>query len=511
MNKPIIGGRIPLGREATMLREGLPTGEIPRQDDFAPKRGTSKIEYEEPGTGGIDEFDVSAFIMEAPPSALDRIIEQLLVRRRGNVMDVVGLVETAAYRLGMDRSSGAFNRFTEGLRAANTLDRDIDLPMIWFGLYEQALHLFNGQSGAGKSSVMYNIAMHLAIGKELWGIPVSAPQNIVYLDPENRVVRPHKLSRIAEKMGIEVPDNLHFHDGEGIDLSDPRTLKELGDLLMDKGATGLIIDPWVNLFGTLNENDNAEAARQGKALLDLIKRTGCWVVAVHHTGKSSEGGGRGASAREGVSRVIMDLVLPSMAREEDDDYNPERKQLREDFVRLMVRKDGIGGMKSSVYLQMLGEKAQDCFRRVSFREWMNNLREAAVSKGMSKEEQAGVMILEFLSDKYRVVPRKEIIDYFKSLGPKAPGVTAVNDALVTLTSGETPSLKEQYIGGKGGAKGYYLGTLDPATFVNEVTGTSAADDVNEMVELSAGKKQVDEEYVLPTDGVITPPPGAFEE
>lgn len=502
MSSPIIGVRPP-------LRPASPVGEIARQDEFAPKRVAQNAEYDEPGAGGIDEFDVSAFIMEAPPSALDRIIEQLLVRRRGNVMDVVGLVETAAYRLGMDRSSGAFNRFTDGLKAANTLDRDIDLPMIWFGLYEQALHLFNGQSGAGKSSVMYNIAMHLALGKELWGIPVSAPQTIVYLDPENRVVRPHKLARIAEKMGIEVPDNLHFHDGEGIDLSDPRTLKELGDLLMDKGATGLVIDPWVNLFGTVNENDNAEAARQGKALLDLIKRTGCWVVAVHHTGKSSEGGGRGASAREGVSRVIMDLILPSMAREEDDDYKPEKKQLREDFVRLIVRKDGIGGMKSSIYLQMLGEKAQDCFRRVSFRDWMNNLRDAAASKGMSKEDQAGVMIQEYLSDKHRVVPRKEILEYFKSLGPKAPGASAVNDALLTLTTGENPPLKEQSMGGKGGAKGYYLGTLDPSTFVSDVTGTSAQADANEIIELVARKK--DKEYELPTDGVITIPPGVFEE
>jgi hypothetical protein len=432
----------------------------------------------------LNDLDVAAYLMECSYPSLERAIEQILIRRR-SPEDAINLIKYAAARLGMDRLDPKLNRFTAGTQWAETLAIGDELPVLWFGLYDGGLHLCNGMSGAGKSSVWYNVMLHLTAGKELWGIQPARQERVFYMDPENRVVRPHKLQRISEYMDVPIlPERLAFHDGEGIDLADPRTMKELGDMLLQNKFTGLVIDPWVNLFQTINENDNAEAARQGKSLLDLIKRAGVWVLAIHHTGKSGDGGGRGASAREGISRVVYDLVLPEVQKEKDDDYVPTVKKVRDDAVRLYVRKDGIGGLKASIYLQMLGAEAQDSFKRITYKDWLGLLREGG-SKGETIVDKAIRALQDYFANREEIVPRAQIIADMKGTFGQ-PSVTEALDVMVNADEKGNQMLKKVKLPGKGNAPfGYFRGDLNLEDIKDSATGSTAAQDYPDRVDLSA--------------------------
>jgi hypothetical protein len=70
----------------------------------------------------------------------------------------------------------------------------------------------------------------------------------------------------------------------------------------------VIIDTMAAAFTFDDENDNSEASSMIKVMKDIGKATGAIVVPVHHYGKASTGGLRGASAFHGGTDVVLSVL-----------------------------------------------------------------------------------------------------------------------------------------------------------------------------------------------------------
>lgn len=444
---------------------------------------------------GFTDMDALMWVQEAPYTAIDRLVEQLILRRRGPD-DLINMVKAAGARLGMDRIDPSLNRFGAGLQWSESLPEPGPLPIVWpFGIYERALHQVNGMRKSGKSSIMYNIVTHLVAGKSLWGVDVLRQEKILYLDAENQAARPHRLRRISKYMDVPlIPERLAFHDGDAINLSDQRTMKELGDLLLDGGFTGLVIDPFIDLFETANENDNAEAGRQSKSLRTLINRTGAWVVVVHHMGSNGTGG-RGATSREGSARVVHDIMTPEEIKEENDDFGTGSRRLKSDMIRFHRRLDGIGGDRDSLYLQMLGGENpdwQDCFERKTYNDWMGYIK-AAGPKGETVNDKAARAIRDYFEHRDDVVTRKSLIEHFKAAGFGQPAIDGGLDLLSRENAdGSEPFLKKDTLKGNKGTAPiiFWRHGADITATKDTATGSSVADDLSHTTEMSATKQGV---------------------
>jgi hypothetical protein len=395
--------------------------------------------------GGVDVADTLKKIQLMTAAQRDEVQKQLLLEA-GDVGIAKMRLEALAHALNMDGVDSNYNPWTEGLIRASEMSDDAPTLPIWFFIYEEALILFNGQSGAGKSTCLANIMIHLCQGLELWGEPVRKNQVILALDPENRgAVRRKKCISICETLGIALPDSLFFHDAIGKDLSDPRMLKYLRSLIKDNGITGVVLDPLANLYNTVNENDNAEASRQMRGLNDIIAETGAWVLAAHHTGKGDDTQFRGASARGGAAYVIVDLRLAKDGEEENDERQYYRKdeegKERTDAVRLLKHKDRFNGRRESLYLRMSGG---DMFERINFREW-TDAKNATAGGGLSAADKAEQFICAFFEKdefKTKALSREPLIDAIRNEFPGAPGRNMIDSALGAMSTGPLATLNK---------------------------------------------------------------------
>lgn len=249
---------------------------------------------------------------------------------------------------------------------------------LWFSLVRGALVFFIGESGAGKTSLLYNIALHAALGKDLFDQSMKQT-NVLYIDPENagnnRVV---KLDRI----GLGRPENLVWYDGFNVDLSQPSHLEGLKQRILSDEIGLVILDPLLNLFATDDENDNAEAGRQMMALQRAAKDTNACIVLVHHTGKGENSiFGRGATARLGCADtgiLYRTNSIRDSKNDHDDTYDATKASSRFDQVRYQIVKNRVGPY-GSLFLQMAGNDRFDVSR---YQDWQD-----ASNAGSAKYER----------------------------------------------------------------------------------------------------------------------------
>lgn len=283
------------------------------------------------------------------------------------------------------------NIFEETTTSVADLPDAMPLQRLWqFCLYPGAVHLFVGEWGAGKSSILYNMFIHAAKNEPLWDVPfeMNRPLRILYIDRENSgQKRLQKLQRI----GKGKPEFFFVNDGHNLNLSDPEQVAMLTQYILKHEIDLLGLDPLVGCFATVNENDNAEAQRQMASLITLAQTTGCAVLCVHHTDKANQGiGGRGATAR--IAAADVAYLLQTRVLQDDGDADDTFKGEtipREDIVRFRVTKNRYEG-RGSLYLQMLGD---DKFARSSFAAWRESdkSKDDAAHFDAAKEEVVAVL------------------------------------------------------------------------------------------------------------------------
>ncbi len=161
---------------------------------------------------------------------------------------------------------------------ASLLPENPEPPMeIWFGLYRGAVSYLAGETGAGKSSAIYNILIHAAQNKPLWDVPfgLGRPLKVWYLDPENAANQgAHKI----RKIGAGRPEALVLDPAINTNLSDQQYQASFRQRIRRDKFDLVVLDPLLNLFSTANENDNAEGATQMAFLQAIAQDTGAAIL-----------------------------------------------------------------------------------------------------------------------------------------------------------------------------------------------------------------------------------------
>lgn len=174
-----------------------------------------------------------------------------------------------------------------------------------------------GQSGAGKTFVAIDLAIALATKTDFFGRKVRARVGVVVVAAEGAGTLPDRISVARRHRGA--PQNLPIATiGLADDLTHETARQTLLSLLFATDARFcldyecemgiVIIDTLAAAFSIRDENSNGEASAIMRTLSEISRATKSLVLAVHHYGKSSETGLRGASAyRAGADAVISVL------------------------------------------------------------------------------------------------------------------------------------------------------------------------------------------------------------
>jgi hypothetical protein len=440
----------------------------------------------------VNIMDVCQYISACDQQNAMRIVDSLLIKFR-SLDSLMGVAESRAFGMKLTSGNMEYNKFALSAIPASTVKPDADAQEIWFGIYPQSMTYVIGGSGVGKTSIAYAIGLHGALGKDLWGIPwARGPEKILYLDPENvGVPRARRLENISQYDQVSISPNLVFHDCNDINLSDPGDIRQLGDYISAEGFTGLIIEPYLNVFETNSENDNAEAMQQLKPFLKMMQRTNIWTMVFHHSGSGGEVSqkmsGRGATARHGAAYVAMTIETPTPpgTGKGDDDYAPGVTKYREDSIRIKVNKNRPGGQYYALYLRMRGNDGPDTFDRITPKEYWQSAENP--DSAPTSEQKARAMVLEVMvalspDDNQTPVPARVVMDEVRKI-KGAPGDGSIRKAIGTLTEGEGAPLAMYSMRLPGGPKAIYWSSLDPSELKCPGTG--------ELVSTSGGLSEAE--------------------
>ncbi len=181
-----------------------------------------------------------------------------------------------------------------------------ELPLL-FGQYllKGASHWLTGQTGLGKSTLLFNIACALAEGTALWGIECE-PTRILYCDMESGDVgRAHKIERLYRD-SPRVRGQLLFMR-EPVKL--PDELAEMLAFVQSQQISLVIFDTARRCFSVKDENDNAEVYNRVIPTLDALKMAGVATLTMGHPSKSGNGSARGAGAQEDAGDINLSLIM----------------------------------------------------------------------------------------------------------------------------------------------------------------------------------------------------------
>jgi hypothetical protein len=182
---------------------------------------------------------------------------------------------------------------------------------------ERSTLLIGGQSGAGKSFIMVELARCLATGEPFFGRMVTRRVGVAIIAAEGAEAMPKRLK--ALRMHYDIDGLLPIaHMGGVPDLLDEKARREMINGLKEVDAHFraeygvelgfVIIDTLAAAFGMKDENDNAEAGKVIRCLNQMRDELRVVVAATHHYGKGVETGLRGASAFRGNVDGVLSVL-----------------------------------------------------------------------------------------------------------------------------------------------------------------------------------------------------------
>jgi len=170
--------------------------------------------------------------------------------------------------------------------------------------------LFVGETSAGKTVFLHNLAYHLAMGKEFLGLTPPRPLRVLYVDYESTdEIRSENLSAIGDAPGW------NFFSQYDVDPGKP-LMAQLQETVQSGRYDIVIVDPLMEAYPVVDENSNTEAIKQMLVFRRLARTTGAAVVVVHNSGQRRRGkaddkfSARGATSR--VDRADVSINFTSV-------------------------------------------------------------------------------------------------------------------------------------------------------------------------------------------------------
>lgn len=154
-----------------------------------------------------------------------------------------------------------------------------------------------GASGSGKSHIILSMAAMIANGVP-WFDKDTKQGNVLVMAGEG-------LSGLSRRLkAIEIENNLTIDQGNlhisnraiGLDTDDGYKQVEQAINALETPPELIFIDTLSRHLMNSEENNNDHMSRFINKLEDIRLQYGCTIILVHHTGKSSNNGARGASA-----------------------------------------------------------------------------------------------------------------------------------------------------------------------------------------------------------------------
>lgn len=199
------------------------------------------------------------------------------------------------------------------------------------GLYYADVGIFIAPGGTGKTTLMLYILLHIALGRELWGMPIVKPGPVLIITAEDsREMLVARLRSICAELGLTqgeiqtVAQRVLISDvsGVGLKLTEVhhdvvRPHSVIDQIIEACGRFSpviIVIDPAVSFgVGESRVNDAEQGlVEAGRRLRNALN---CCILYVHHTGKANardkaldQYAGRGGSAFADGSRMVHVIV-----------------------------------------------------------------------------------------------------------------------------------------------------------------------------------------------------------
>jgi len=297
--------------------------------------------------------------------------------------------------------------------------KDIPRPLaLWKRLiYPSCITILNSVPGAGKSTLVYNIAGLGAQGKEFLGEQFTKPIKTLYIDSETPTwLQRKKINSICG----EPPEDFHL-------LNDVNLSRDIDDLIRLGKAENydlIVFDTLSKVLVMEDENSNSEANKKAALISRLVKETEVAVLLIHHT-KKGEGGqdvyrGRGASAISAAVDIVANIDI-----------------VDKDTLKLSIPKSRVDESKEALLIKKLGgdkfELVNTCSEENDSTELIKTAIEKLERKGVKVNQKA---IAEYVNGS---IGEKRL----RSLLKKEEGGTWIgvqgqgNEILYKVVNGET--------------------------------------------------------------------------
>ena len=183
---------------------------------------------------------------------------------------------------------------------------------------ENSISVVYGPSNVGKSFFCMSLAYHIAAGEEWVGNRVKRG-SVLYLATEGGRAFENRLYALHEKHGFNDvslavrPSPINLYDADEDIAKIEAIMAEIGKRM--EPVTVLVIDTLARATaGQMDENNNSEMSKLIAGLDAIRERTGVHIMLVHHSGKDTSKGARGASALRAACDTEIELSFDEETR-----------------------------------------------------------------------------------------------------------------------------------------------------------------------------------------------------
>tara|TARA_A100001391_G_scaffold86806_2_gene57189 strand:- start:335 stop:1678 length:1344 start_codon:yes stop_codon:yes gene_type:complete len=208
-------------------------------------------------------------------------------------------------------------------RQIASLRYDLDVPVervrfLIDGVFRaESIGILGGQSSSGKTYVLLEMARCLATGSAFFGREINERVGTLIVAGEGGATLANRIAAMKLHNGLAPDDPLPIAILE--DLAPLNTVagqdaierfipsvKEHFKMKFGMPLGMIFFDTLAATFDLDDENSNATASRAVRLMMQISRQHGAAVCAVHHLGKNSSAGLRGASAwRGGVDQTLI--------------------------------------------------------------------------------------------------------------------------------------------------------------------------------------------------------------